>query len=141
MFGMLYGLAQEVTTIYKLLELNQHKCSYGTVFENDMCKAICNGIYKGCEQFFSQHKSNYDIQNNRFATVDLLATRMTLLLNMSNNNINKRQQEQDPTRRTHIKQESKPSFTTDIRKYWKELSDKYKAVKVIVPKKISYAIH
>ena len=87
-FGMLCGLAQEVTTIYKLLQQNQHKYFYGTVFENGMCKAICNGISEGYAQFFSQHKSNYDIQNNRFATVDLSATRMILLLNMSNNNGN-----------------------------------------------------
>ena len=139
-----------------------------TVFENDMCKVIYNGISKGCEQLFSQYKSNFDIQNNRFATVDLAATRMTLLLNMSNNdgnypifqstfltftapqqqqqqqqqqqnpniskNINKRQHEQDPTRRTCFKQESKPSFTTEIPKYWKGLSNMYKTANVIIPK-------
>ena len=48
--------------------------------------------------------------------------------------INKRQHEQDPTRRTRVKQESKPSFTTDIPKYWKGLSDMYKTVNVIIPK-------
>ena len=51
-----------------------------------------------------------------------------------NNNIKKRQHEQDLTRRTCIKQESKPSFTTDIPKYWKGLSDMYKTAKVIIPK-------
>ena len=155
MFGLLCPLVKEVKTIYQLLDINSHKHAFGTIFENGLCKAICNDISKECDQFFSQHKSNYDIQNNSFATVDLSATQMMLKLNLSNNNgnypifqstyptftpphhhhhqqqqqqqqnpninksINKRQQEHDPLRRTRLKQESKPSFTTEIPTYWR----------------------
>ena len=41
-----------------LLDLNSHKHTYVNIFENGLCKAICNGISKGCDQFFAQHKSN-----------------------------------------------------------------------------------
>ena len=121
-----------------------------------MCKTICNGISKGCESFFSQRKSAYDIQRNYFAAVDLSPTKMSLLMNTTNNetnypifmsnvppppptqhqhqqqntniinNSNKRQQEQDPNRRTRVKQEEKASFATAIPTFWTDILDKYK---------------
>ena len=50
MFHRLCRLAQEIISIYQVLENNQHKYIYGAAFENGTCKTICNGISKGCER-------------------------------------------------------------------------------------------
>ena len=162
-FGNFYMLRSQIQQIYTTLDQLQHKYEYGPVFQNELCKTICNGISKGCVRYFAQRKSGYDIQQNNFATMDLSSTITAIKLNITNNEINfpiflstipkpppqyqqqlqnppiinnnnKRQQEQDLKQRTRSKQDAKPTFATTIPKFWTDIVNKYTTAKIRIPK-------
>lgn len=74
LFGFRCALAIKILRIYHNLDKLSHKHTHSDEFEQGMCKTICNDITKGCVDFSEQHTTNYDIQNDKFATVDLSST-------------------------------------------------------------------